>query len=161
INFSEGQRIEKDTLLLKLDETKFAASLAQAEANHKLAQANFERAKQLYRDKLISQQDYDQTASSFAVSEATIGLMRRQLKDARSYAPVGGMTGARMISPGQVVSRNTTLTWLVDLDTVKVEVKVPEKYLGEVKIGRPLEFKVAAYASEIFRGEVYFISPQL
>src|SRR5262249_33709649 len=72
-----------------------------------------------------------------------------------------GITGARMISPGQVVSRNTTLTWLVDLDTVKVEVKVPEKYLGEVKLGRPLEFKVAAYVGQTFRGEVYFISPQL
>jgi membrane fusion protein (multidrug efflux system) len=95
------------------------------------------------------------------VGEATVELMRRQLKDARLYAPFGGITGARMISPGQVVSRNTTLTWLVDLDTVKVEVKVPEKYLGEVRLGRPLEFKVAAFPSETFRGEVYFVSPQL
>src|SRR5437667_11750212 len=94
INFSEGQRVEKATLLLKLDETKFAASLAQAEANYKLAQANFERAKQLYRDKLISEQDYDQTASSFAVGEATIQLTRRQLRDARVYAPFSGITGA-------------------------------------------------------------------
>jgi membrane fusion protein (multidrug efflux system) len=161
INFDEGQKVEKGTLILKLDETKFAASLAQAEANYKLTQSNFERAKQLFRDKLISQQDYDQTSSSFLAGEAAVELMRRQLRDARVSAPCSGITGARMISPGQVVSRNTTLTWLVDLATVKVEVKVPEKFLRQVQPGRPLEFKVAAYPDEVFRGEVYFFSPQL
>lgn len=161
IYFNEGQRIEKGTLLLKLDETRLAASLAQADANYKLALANFERAKQLFEDKLISQQEYDQTASSFAASEANAEFMRRQLKDARIYAPFTGITGARMIGPGQVVSRNTTLTWLVDLDTVKVEVTVPERYLGQVQEGRPLEFKAAAFPDETFRGEVYFVSPQL
>src|SRR4030095_16102252 len=95
------------------------------------------------------------------VNQAAVDLKNRQLKDARIFAPFAGIVGARQISPGQVISRNTTLTWLVDLDTVKVEVKVPEKYLGELKLGRPLEFKVIAYAGETFQGEVYFISPQL
>jgi membrane fusion protein (multidrug efflux system) len=161
INFSEGQRVEKGSLLLKLDETKLAASLAQAEANHQLAQATYERAKQLSRDKLISQQDYDQTASGFAGNEATVQLTRRQLKDARVYAPFSGVAGARQISPGQVVTRNTLLTTLVDLDIVKVEVKIPEKYLGQVQTGQKLDFKVAAFPNDTFTGEVYFISPQL
>lgn len=161
INFNEGQRVEKGTLLLKLDESKPAASLAQSEANHMLAHANFERAKQLHRDKLISQQDFDQASASFSASEATILLMRRQLKDARIYAPFAGMTGSRQISPGQVISRNQTLTWLVDLDIVKVEVRIPEKYLSQVRLGMPLTFKVAAFPGQSFHGEVYFISPQL
>ncbi len=161
INFNEGQRVEKGALLLKLDESKPAASLAQSEANHMLAHSNFERAKQLHRDKLISQQDFDQASASFSASEATILLMRRQLKDARIYAPFAGMTGSRQISPGQVISRNQTLTWLVDLDVVKVEVTIPEKYLSQVRLGMPLDFSVAAFSGKPFHGEVYFISPQL
>lgn len=161
INFAEGERVPKGQVLVKLDETKLAAALATAEANLKLSQANHERAKQLFNDKLISQQEFDQTASTFAVHQAAVDLMRRQLKDARVFAPFAGIVGARQVSPGQVISRNSTLTWLVDLDTVKVEVKVPERYLRQLKIGQPLEFSVAAFPAEKFRGEVYFISPQI
>lgn len=161
INFTEGARVEKGRMLVKLDETKFAAALAEAEANLKLSQANYDRARQLFQGKLISQQEYDQAASTFSVNQAGVDLMRRQLKDARVHAPFAGIVGARQISPGQVITRNTTLTWLVDLDTVKVEVKVPEKYLRQLQVGQPLEFTVAAFPDEKFRGEVYFISPQI
>ncbi len=161
INFNEGQRVAKGHLLVKLDDTKLAAALAEAEANLNLSKANFDRAKQLFNEKLVSQQEYDQTASTFAVSEAAVELMRRHLKDARVHTAFAGIVGARQISPGQVIRRDTTLTWLVDLDTVKVEVKVPERYLRQLQIGQPLEFAVAAFPDEKFRGEVYFISPQI
>jgi len=161
INLKEGERVEKGQLLVKLDETKLAATVAQAEANLKLSEANFERAKQLFKDKLISQQEYDQAASIHAVNQASVDLQRRQLKDARVLAPFAGIVGARQISPGQVIMRNTILTWLVDLDTVKVEVNVPERYLQQLNIGRPLEFSVAAFPGEKFRGAVYFVSPQI
>jgi membrane fusion protein, multidrug efflux system len=161
VSFNEGQQVEKGQLLLTLDESKWEAALSEAEAQLKLSTANFERAKQLFQDKLISQQEFDQTASAFEVNRASVDLKRRQLKDARIYAPFAGIVGARQISPGQVVTRNTTITWLVDLETVKVEVKVPEKYLRQLQVGRPLEFRVAAFPNEKFRGEVYFISPQI
>jgi membrane fusion protein (multidrug efflux system) len=115
----------------------------------------------LLQDKLISQQEFDLAASVFEVNRATVELKRRMLKDARIYAPFTGMVGARQISPGQVITRDTTLTWLVDLDIVKVQVKVPEKYLRQLQLGRLLEFTVAAFPDDKFRGEVYFISPQI
>lgn len=161
IHFQEGERVEKGRLLVQLDDSKLAAALAEAEANLKLSEANYARAKELFADKLISRQEYDQTASALAVHQAAVDLRRRQLRDTRVYAPFAGVVGARQISPGQVITRNTTLTWLVDLDTVKVEVQVPEKYLGQLQVGKPLEFTVAAFPGEKFRGEVYFISPQI
>ena len=44
---------------------------------------------------------------------------------------------------------------------MKVQVKVPEKYLRQLQLGRLLEFTVAAFPDDKFRGEVYFISPQI
>ncbi|MEO8429635.1 MAG: efflux RND transporter periplasmic adaptor subunit [Verrucomicrobiota bacterium] len=161
INFSEGQRVEKGRLLIRLDESKLAASVAEVDANFKLSQSNHERAQQLLKDKLISQQEFDQVASSFAVNQAGLELKRRQLKDARIYASFSGIVGARNVSPGQVISKNTTLTWLVDLDPIKVEISVPEKFLGQVKIGQNIEFNVTAFPNQKFKGEVYFISPQV
>ncbi|MFN0067356.1 MAG: efflux RND transporter periplasmic adaptor subunit, partial [Limisphaerales bacterium] len=161
IGFDEGQRVEKGALLVALDQTKLQADLNEAQANAQLSRATFARTEELFRAKLLSQQEFDQAAATFAMNKATVERRERELKDARLIAPFSGITGARRISPGQVISRNTTLTWLVDLDTVKVEVNVPERVLNQLRVGQAVEFKVAAHPGETFRGEVYFISPQL
>lgn len=161
IGFDEGQRVEKGQLLVALDEDKSKANVTEAEANLKLARGSFERTKQLFSDQLISQQEFDQASAVFSVNEAGLDRRVREWKDTRVYAPFGGIAGARQVSPGQVISRNTTLTWVVDIDTVKVEVKVPERYLSQVQIGKPLTFTVAAFPAKPFTGEVYFVSPQL
>ena len=161
IPFDEGQRVEKGRLLIQLDETKFATALAEAEGFFKLSQANFERAKQLFADKLISQQEYDQTAASFDVNRALLDRRKREMKDARIYAPFSGIIGARNISPGQVIARNTVLVWLVDLDPIKVEFNVPERFLSQVQLGQTLDLKVAAYPTNRFQGKVYFIAPSV
>jgi len=161
ILFNEGQRVEKGRLLIRLDETKFATALAEAESNFKLSQANFARAKQLFADKLISQQEYDQTAANFDVNQALLDRRKRELKDARIYAPFSGIMGARNISPGQVIAKNTVLSWLVDLDPIKVELNVPERFLSQVQVGQTLDLKVASYSTNRFQGKVYFVAPSV
>jgi membrane fusion protein, multidrug efflux system len=161
INFKEGERVEKGRLLIKLDESKLAASVAEADANFKLSQANFVRSRELVKDKLVSQQEFDQIASQFHASEATLELKKQQLKDTRIYASFTGIMGARQVSPGQVIARNMILTWLVDLDPVKAEFNVPERFLSQVRIGQTIEFSVATYGGQKFPGEVYFISPHV
>jgi membrane fusion protein, multidrug efflux system len=161
IFFEEGRPVKKGDLLLRLDETKFSAALAEAEANLKLAATTYERSKELSRDKLISSQEHEQAAAQFQAHQATVELRRRQMLDARIYAPFSGLAGSRAISPGQVITKSTTLTWLVDLDTVKAEFNVPERFLRDLKPGQPLTFTVAAYPKESFRGEVYFLAPQI
>jgi membrane fusion protein, multidrug efflux system len=158
---TEGQQVKEGDLLVKLDDSKFAAAVAEAEANFKLSLANHERSKQLFLDKLISQQEFDQIAAQFQANQAGLDLKRRQLRDTQIRAPFGGVVGARLVSPGQVIGKNTTLTWLVDLDPMKVEVNVPERYLSQVALGQAMEFSVAAFPNDRFKGELYFISPQL
>jgi membrane fusion protein (multidrug efflux system) len=161
VPFQEGQDVKKGDLLLKLDESKYAAAVAEGEANFRLSEANYERSKRLLEDKLISIQEYDQIAALYQANLASLDLKKRQLRDARIIAPFEGIVGAREISPGQVISRNSTLTWLVDLDPVKVEMEVPERYLGQIAIGQKIEFSVAAFPTERFSGVVYFIASQL
>ncbi len=161
ILFEEGQPVQKGALLIRLDESKLSSSLAEAEANLKLSTATFERTQELSRQKLIPQQEYDQAASTFQANKATAELRKRQLQETRIHAPFSGLAGARSISPGQVISKNTTLTWLVDLSIVKAEFNVPERFLSEVKVGQRVQLAVAAYPKQKFQGEVYFLAPQV
>jgi membrane fusion protein (multidrug efflux system) len=159
ILFTEGKTVQKGDLLLRLDERKLAAAANEAEANFKLSQANFDRAQQLFKDKLISQQEFDQAAAVFQMNQAGLELRRQQLRDARIYAPFEGTISSRQVSPGQVISKNTTLTWLIDLDPVKVEFNVPERFLSQLRVGQPIEVTVAAFPGRAFQGVVFFVSP--
>jgi membrane fusion protein, multidrug efflux system len=159
IHFEEGQPVEKGQLLVRLDETKLAATLAQAEANFKLSEANFARAKQLLADQLIPQQEFDQAAAVFQANQANLDSTRRYLKDARIVAPFEGIVSSRQVSPGQIITKNSIISWLIDLDPVKVEFHVPEKFLGQVKTKQPIKVAIVAFPGEEFSGEVFFVSP--
>src|SRR5688572_7384504 len=159
ILFKEGQPVKKGQELVRLDESKFAASVAEGEANFQLSKANFDRAKHLFDSQLISQQEFDQSRSSFESTRANLDLNKRLLKDARIYSPFEGVVGARSISPGQVIRKEAVLTTIVDIDPVKVEFNVPEKAIGQVRVGQDIEVGVASYPGRIFKGKVFFVSP--
>lgn len=159
--FEEGQEVKKGALLLRLDERKLIASANEAEANYKLSLANFERARELQKDRLISQQEFDQASAMFQMTEAGLELKRQQLRDTKIYAPFDGIVSVRQVSPGQVIARNATLTYLIDLNPVNVEFNVPERFLSRVDVKQDIEIRVAAYPDRTFRGKVFFVSPYI
>ena len=161
IGFEEGKRVTKGQLLFRLDESKLTTALAEAEVNLKLSKANYDRAQQLFRDKTISQQEFDQLSSRFEATQAAIAVKQRELKDTKIFAPFAGTMGARNVSNGQVIKKDTVLGQLVDLDPVKVEVNVPERFLSLLKLDQTIELRVAAFPGRAFKGQVYFIAPQV
>jgi membrane fusion protein (multidrug efflux system) len=161
IKFEEGRPVEKGQLLIQLDPTKLQAALDETEAQFKLTDENFQRMKTLQKDNVMAQQEYDQAASAYQISHAILDRRRRELQDTQVFAPFAGVTGSRLVSPGQVINKDTKLTSLVALDPVKIEVNVPERFIGQMQAGQKIEVKVAAYGDETFKGEVYFIAPQV
>ncbi|MBT5926932.1 MAG: efflux RND transporter periplasmic adaptor subunit [Verrucomicrobia bacterium] len=159
IHFLEGQKVKKGQLLIELNREKLHAAVVEAEANLALSESNFLRNKELLGSKLISKQEFDQTQTQFQAQQALVNLRKRQLQDTHITAPFDGTVGARVISPGQVVSPNSTLTWVVSLDNVNVEFNVPERFLSVCKTGQTIDVKVAAYPDNVFSGSVFFVAP--
>jgi membrane fusion protein (multidrug efflux system) len=161
ILFREGQSVTNGQLLIQLDESKLTKEVAEATANFQLRKASYERDKLMAADKLISPQEFDQSYSQFQVSQALLDLRERRLRDTRIRAPFDGVVGARQVSPGQVIGQNMIMTWVVDLTPVKVEISVPERFLGQLAIGQQISMHLDAYPNEEFKGKVFFISPAL
>jgi membrane fusion protein (multidrug efflux system) len=159
IHFEEGEAVEAGRLLFRLDKEKLEASVREAEAHFNMARTTLDRARTMLDSRTISQQEYDQNRATFEANQATLELMRQQLKDSFIRAPFDGIMGARRVSLGQVVAAQTLLGTLVDTDPIKVECRVPERFSGQLAAGQSIEFRVAAYPGEGFRGEVYFIDP--
>lgn len=161
ILFEEGQKVEEGMELLWIDQRKLEASLAEAEANLTLAESTLDRYTALAQTRAVSGQEVDQARSTYQVRLATVELMRAQLEDATVIAPFEGRLGARLVSIGQYVNKGQGLTSLMDMDPMKVELNVPERFLGRLEVGQVLEVSVAAYPQERFSGRVYFVDPRV
>ena len=161
LHFEEGQQVGQDALLIELDGGKIAASLAQADANLRLAETKWERVQELVKTKAVSQQESDEAHSIYDAARANAELFRQQLRDTKIKAPFAGVMASRLVSPGQVVAAQQSLASLADVDPVKVEGSLPERFLSRAKTGQKFDFHVAAYPGEDFAGEVYFIAPQI
>jgi len=159
ILFEEGQDVVAGDVLIQLDQEKLESGYDESVANLKLSQSELARTDRLFREKLISQQEYDQAATRAESDGAVAELRKRQLADAEVVAPFAGVVGGRNVSPGQVITRDETLTWLVDLDPVKVKFNVPERFLRVAKKGQTVSIEVAAFPDRAFEGQVYFVAP--
>jgi len=161
IRLTEGQTVKKGDLLLQIDESKQAATVAEAEADHKLAQETIHRADMLLADGTISQQEHDQTHANFTRMEASLALAKKRLTEYTLTAPFDGILGRRFVSVGQYVNPQTTLVSIYDLDRMKLNFSVPERYSAKIQPGQTLRLKVAAYSEETFAGEIYLIEPRV
>jgi membrane fusion protein (multidrug efflux system) len=161
IHFVEGQRIEKGARLLDLDSRKESAIAAQAEAEEQLAKSNLARARTLAGTKAISLQEIDQLESQVAVRAAARDLERERLAERALTAPISGVLGPRLVSPGQYVAMGTPVTTIVDDSVVKVQFRIPERELGRVRTGQEGRLRVASQADRVFVGQVDLIDPEV
>ncbi len=161
IHFEEGQKITKGDTLLVLDREKLEATSAQAKANLDIAQSTFNRMKSLVDQGAVSKQEFDQAQSDLAGKKAQVDLIAAQLTDTVITAPFDGVIGERQVSLGQVIGKDKLLTVIIDENPMKVDFHIPERYMSRVAKEQEVELVVAAYPKEVFKGEVYFIDPQV
>ncbi len=67
----------------------------------------------------------------------------------------------RMISDGEMARRTTTtgMFKLVIDQTLKFQAAVPERYVGEVRVGLRVQLEVEAYPGQTFEGAITRVSP--
>lgn len=159
ILFAEGRIVQQGAPLFILDSSIYSAELKAAQARVQLSRVDYDRAKSLLRKKVGSAQDKDSTLAQLQVDQAQVALAQAKLDKMTIKAPFTGYTGLRLVSPGDYVSQGENLVELTDISLLKLDFKVPEIYLSELKIGRELEINVDALPGSIIKGEVTAIAP--
>lgn len=159
INFKEGQPVVKDQLLFRLDDAVARAELDQARASLAIAQGRQSRARQLFSEGFVSKEARDDATNSLKVQEAALELAQAKLEKMRINAPFDGVIGLRSVSLGEYVSPGFDLAPLEAIQKLKVDFRLPEQYVTQVKPGQQLELKVDALPNERFRGDVFAVSP--
>jgi len=126
INFHQGDYVKKGQLLIKLDDMQAMAQLKEAEAQVKVAQANYRRQKILFDKGYASQALLDKAEAEKDSALAMKGKALVQLKYSRIQAPFDGEIGLSNLTLGSQVNANQEITRLVGRNAMIVEFQVAE-----------------------------------
>ncbi|WP_346015626.1 efflux RND transporter periplasmic adaptor subunit [Pseudomonas sp. 1928-m] len=161
LHFREGQRVEAGALLVSLDDSITRAEFAQARANLNLAEKNFERAQMLFKRGASNAQALDEASAVQQASRASLALSQARLDKTRILAPYDGVLGLRAVSPGDYLSEGQDIINLEVLDPLKVDFRIPQKAVSQIRLKQVIEISLDAYPGERFTGEIFAINPRL
>ena len=159
INFTEGSRVKKGDLLIKLTDDDLQAMLVRASSRLNLAVQRRSRIERLFRDGVANQEDYDSAVNEMAVQEAEVGVMRAQIAKTEIRAPFDGVVGLRFISEGAFVNANARMATLQAVDRLKLDFSVPERFAERIAPGTLVEFSAGGRARR--QGKVSAVEPRL
>lgn len=142
LNIREGSHVQKGTLLVKLFDEDLKAQLRKLEVQLKIRQKTQERNRELLEISGISQQEYDLSALEVENLRADIEATQIAISRTEIRAPYAGVVGLRNISLGSYISPSDLITTLRQVDKLKLEFAVPEKYAKDIGKGYAVKFRV-------------------
>jgi len=154
INFKEGSTVRKGDKLVKMFDADLQAQLKKVQLQIELAEKELSRKKELFQIKGISQEEFDVSENKLNTLKAEKDLLAAQISKTELIAPFSGIVGLRKVSEGAFVSNSTVITTLQQLDPIKVEFAVPEKFLSELAVGKEINFTVES-SEDIFNAKIY------
>lgn len=170
-NTDIGARVEAGQVLAEIDSPELdqeliqsRATLAQAQANLVLARSSAVRWQGLLATHAVSQQEVDEKLGALAAREADVKAAEAavsRLEKLSSFklvrAPFAGTITRRQVDTGALIragSSGSALFDLAQMDTLRVQVNVPQAYLRDVAVGAPVAISVAEFPGRSFTGKV-------
>jgi HlyD family secretion protein len=155
------------------------ANLEKAKAGLVQTKADYDRTVGLFRSGIMSQQQLDLAKANYdsanaAVSAAAASVTQGEAQVSQKQAaveiaqtnlnytvirsPIDGTVVARNVDVGQTVAASlqapTIFTIAQDLSKMWVYAKTDESDVGNIKVGKPVTFKVDAFPKDTFHGMV-------
>jgi membrane fusion protein (multidrug efflux system) len=160
IFFTEGQRVEKGTLLIKVYDDDLQAQLAKAQANLKLTEDVEMRQRQLLDKEANSRQEYDVAFANLQAAQADIALLKAQISKTEILAPFDGTVGFRKVSPGEYITPGIDIASLVNDNPAKIHFTVAEKYSQLLGRNTVISFRMEGQNNER-KATVYAVEPTI
>jgi membrane fusion protein (multidrug efflux system) len=157
IFFKEGAYVPKGALLVKLYDADLQAQKQKLLVQIRIAEQNQNRSAQLLKIGGISRQDYENTELTTSNARADLEVLNTSILKTEIRAPFSGKLGLRMVSLGAYVNNATVITTISQMNQMRIDFTVPEKYTSQVKNGDIVNFTVPGsarnYAAKVIATE--------
>jgi membrane fusion protein (multidrug efflux system) len=142
LNISEGMKVKKGSLLVKIFDQDLQAQLRKLSVQLKINEKTEERNRELLKINAISQQDYDLSNLNVENLRADMESTRIAISKTEIRAPYDGTLGLRNVSLGSFISPTDIITTIRQVDQLKLDFSVPEKYAKEIGKNYTVKFRV-------------------
>ena len=187
VNFEEGDVVDTNQLLVKLDEREVLndynqarlavqqseIALQQARVRKNQSASDFQRNKQLLEENLVSQQEYDKTELDDKYAQLTLDnseydltvnkerfeAAQIQMENTKILAPIKGIVSSRIVERGQMIRANDAVCTITDLDNLLARIYIPETEMQRIQLGQSARIEAESMPGKIFQGKVKLISP--
>jgi membrane fusion protein (multidrug efflux system) len=170
-----GQPVKAGDVLAIVDSKaagfQAAAATAQSQAAQTqvaLAKQECDRADTLFSQGAIPKSEFDRLKSQCTsqlyqanAAQAQADLAGKLAGDTIIRAPIEGVIGERFVNVGEYVTTSTKVASVFSINTVRVQISVPEQAIALVKVGQTLDVNVISFPDRTFPATVRFISPTL
>lgn len=140
----EGQAVSKGQLVAEMDDTQARNLLSGAEAAMTQANDALQRYGMLHENGSLPEVQWVEIQSKVAQAKSQLEVAKKNLADCRLKAPVSGIIGRKQISAGETALPSQSVVSILDINTVKVKVAIPEAEIGVIHSNTPTSIKVDA-----------------
>ena len=152
----EGQYVKKGQLLARLDAANAQSSYELANQKLQQAQDAYDRMKPMHENGTLPEIKWVEVETGLSQATTATEMAKRQINDANLYAPKSGVIGNKNIQPGMNVMPSVSAFDVLDINTVYVNIPVPESEVGKLKKGQSAQIDIAAI-TETRTGKIHQI----
>lgn len=161
LNFSDGQRVEKDFVIAEMASREQTADLGSARASLAEADKTYARIRELSGKGYATRAQLDGAVAARDSAAAQVKSLQSRVSDRLLRAPFGGVLGLRRVSAGSLVRPGDVITTLDDISLMKLDFTVPEAFMSALSVGSTVRVSVAAYPERTFEGKVASIDTRV
>lgn len=176
----EGDKVQKDQVIARIDDSDIKAQLDQAKANLKLTETemndannNLQRQRELYKSGSSTKMEldaaewrYNKLLASIDVAKALVQQSEVALENTLIRAPFNGTVLTKNADVGEVVAplgaganAKAAVVLLADMSSLEAEIDVSEANIEKITVNQDCEIRLDAYADHAYPGFVAKIVP--
>ena len=137
-----GDRVKKDDVLAKLDDSEVNANLDQAVARLDLANQVLNRFEDLRKKGFISIQDFDKAKSEYLVAKSQVKFFEVKKSQTILRAPYDGFIQNRFVDEGTVINGSNPILEILDANKVEAHVSIPENLVNNLEVSNDYTFEI-------------------
>ena len=161
VMFADGQRVAAGTPLVQLQAREEDAAIAEARAQVARARTQYERYRTLSDRGFASAAMVEQYETELESARASLAAANARAGDRTIRAPFAGVLGLSTVTAGTLINPGAVIATLDDIDVVRVDFPIPERYLAVLRPGTPITATIDAYGDEAFTGRIALIDTRV
>lgn len=155
---TEGEEVTVGELLMEIDVETAKANLNRAVSEFLQADRTAYRRRFLHKGGIVAKEDFENIRTEREVALTRVFENLVPFRQCFLRAPMSGIVDKLFVDPGEFVNRGQAVMELVDVNTIRVNVNVPEMDVRYFKTGQKSRVTIDAYPQSTWEGTIDLVS---